>query len=46
MVKLKDDKHVGQNFIEFKHVPTVVLLNYFKTKKMFKNCEAKWPECV
>ena len=25
MVKLKEDKQVGQNFLEFKHVPAVVL---------------------
>ena len=27
MVKLKEDKQVGQNFIELKHMAVVVLLN-------------------
>jgi len=44
MVKLKEDKQVGQNFIELK--PTYGsgnpgLINYLKTKEMLKNCEAK-----
>ena len=46
MVKLKEDKQVGQNFIELKHMAVVILLNYLKTKEMLKNCEAKWLECV
>jgi len=41
MVKLKEDKRVGQNFIELKHMAAVILLNYSKTKEMLKNCEAK-----
>ena len=44
MVKLKEDKQVGQNFIKLKHMAVVILLNYFKTKEMLKNCEAKWLE--
>jgi len=40
-VKLKEDKQVGQNIIELKHMAVVILLNYLKTKKMLKNCEAK-----
>ena len=46
MVKLKEDKRVGQNFIELKHMAAVILLNYSKTKEMLKNCEAKWLGCV
>lgn len=46
MVKLKEDKQVGQNFIELKHMAVVILLNYLKTKEMLKNCEAKWLGCV
>ena len=46
MVKLKEDKQVGQNFIKLKHMAVVILLNYFKTKEMLKNCEAKWLGCV
>ena len=41
MVKLKEDKQVGQNFIELKHMTVVILLNYLITKEMLKNCEAK-----
>lgn len=41
MVKLKEDKQVGQNFIELKHInfielkhmAAVILLNYLKTKE-------------
>ena len=33
MVKLKEDKQVGQNFIELKHMAVVMLLNYLKTKE-------------
>jgi len=36
MVKLKEDKQVGQNFIELKHMAVVILLNYLKTKDMLK----------
>jgi len=45
-VKLKEDKQVGQNFIELKHMAVVILLNYLKTKEMLTNCKAKWLECV
>ena len=41
MVKLKEDKQVGQKFIELKHMAVVILLNYLKTKEMLENCEAK-----
>ena len=41
MVKLKEDKQIGQNFIELKHKAVVILLNYLKTKEMLKNCKAK-----
>ena len=41
MVKLKEDKQVGQNFIELKHMAVVILLSYLKTKEMLKNCKAK-----
>ena len=41
MVKLKEDKQVGQNFIEYKNMAVVILLNYLKTKEVLKNCEAK-----
>ena len=41
MVKLKEVKQVGQNFIELKHMAVVILLYYLKTKEMLKNCEAK-----
>jgi len=41
MVKLEEDKQVGQNFIELKHIAVVIFLNYLKTKEMLKNCEAK-----
>jgi len=34
MVKLKEDKQVGQNFIELKHMAVVILFNYLKTKEM------------
>ena len=43
MVKLKEDKQVGQNFIELKHM---AVLNYLKTKEMLKNCKAKRLGCV
>ena len=46
MVKLKENKLVGQNFIELKHMTVVILLRYLKTKEMLKNCEVKWLECV
>jgi len=41
MVKLKEDKQVGQNFIELKHMAVVIMLNYLKTKEVLKNCKAK-----
>jgi len=41
VVKLKEDKQLGQNFIELKHMAVVILLNYLKTKEMLRNCEAK-----
>jgi len=41
MVKLKEDKQVGQNLIELKHMAVVISLNYLKTKEMLKNWEAK-----
>ena len=41
MAKLKEDKQVGRNFIELKHMAAVILLDYLKTKEMLKNCEAK-----
>ena len=46
MVKLKEDKQVGQNFIELKHMAVVILLSYLKTKEMLKNCKAKWLGCI
>ena len=46
MVKLKEDKQVGQNFIELKHMAVVIMLNYLKTKEVLKNCKAKWLGCV
>ena len=46
MVKLKEDKQVGQNFIELKHMAVVILLNYLKTEEMLNNCKAKWLGCV
>ena len=33
MVKLKEDKQVGQNFIELEHMAVVILLNYLETKE-------------
>ena len=41
MVKLKEDKQVGQNFTELKHMAVEILLNYLKTKEILNNCEAK-----
>ena len=41
MVTIKEDKQVGQNFIELKHMAVEILLNYLKTNEMLKNCEAK-----
>ena len=41
MVKLKENKQVGQNFIELKHMAVIILLNCLKTKEMLNNCEAK-----
>ena len=41
MVKLKEHKQVGQNFIELKHMAVEILLNYLKTNQMLKNYEAK-----
>ena len=41
MVKHKEDKQVGQNFIELVKHMAVVILNYLKTKEMLENCEAK-----
>ena len=41
MVKLKEDKQVGQNFVELKHMAVVILFNYLKTKEMLKNCETR-----
>jgi len=41
MVKLKEDKQVGQNFIELKYMAVVILLNYLKTTEMLKDFEAK-----
>jgi len=46
MVKLKEDKQVGQTFIELKHMAVVTLLNYLKTKEMLKNCKATQLGCV
>ena len=33
MVKLKEDKQLGQNFIELEHMGVEILLNDFKTKE-------------
>ena len=42
MVKLEEDKQVGQYFIELKYMAVAaILLNYLKTKEMLKNCKAK-----
>jgi len=34
MVKLKEGKQIGQNFIELKHMAVEILLNHLKTKEM------------
>ena len=36
MVKRKEDKQVGQNLIELKHMAVVILLNYLKQGKCLR----------